>query len=96
MDQIKLKGKFVSLDGFKIYDNGLWRQYDPSNKLSELVEESKLDLLGVEGNLYELYICEQPPEDIRELMVNDIGEDSHVYLVVSSIDVERRAYLWPY
>lgn len=38
--------KWLKLKGYKIFDDGLWRQKDPKNNLSELVEVMEIEYLG--------------------------------------------------
>lgn len=94
MQETQNSKKWVVLEGFKIFDNSLWRQTDPKNPLSELVEESVLDPLG-KGDGYIIYVCEQPPKEIKELVL-ELGFDTHLYLGVSETDIEQKAVLWPY
>lgn len=87
--------QWINMDGFKIYDNGLWKVKDLTNPLSELVEVSELKYLGLEEGVH-IYLCEEPPLEVKELMVETPSEDSHVYLGVKNENNSQSAMLWPY
>ena len=87
--------QWISINGFKIYDNGLWEIKDLTNPLSELVEVSELKYLGLEGGIH-IYLCEEAPLEIKELMLEMSKEDSHVYLGVKNENNSQSAMLWPY
>jgi hypothetical protein len=97
MMQERTREKWIVVENFRIFDDGLWEKVEPNNQLSELVEISKLDYLGLDA-VEELHIfkCSKPPVEITNMMIGAIGDDTHVYLAILVNDREQKAMLWPY
>lgn len=88
--------KWILLENYEIFYGGLWVKTDPSNGLSEMIEVPGLEYLGLEDGSH-LYKCEQPPLDVLNLVKENIGDDTHVYLCIDADDKEgQRVYLWAY
>lgn len=87
--------QWISMDGFRIYDNGLWEIKDSANPLSELIEISELKYLGLEEGVH-IYLCEEPPLEVKKLMLDIPSKDNHVYLGVKNENNSQSAMLWPY
>ena len=89
--------KWILLENYKIFYGGLWVKKDPENELSELVEVPGLEYLGLEDGKYHLYKCNQPPKDVLDLVKENLGEDTHVYLCITADDLDgQKVYLWRY
>lgn len=86
---------WVVAEGFKIYEGGLWKKTEPDNPLSELIEVSKLDYLGLENDI-DIYVCNHVPKELVDWMLIDMGDDTHVYMGTLHTDREQKAILWPY
>ena len=87
--------KWVNVSNHKIYDDGLWKVTSPGNVLSELVEVSKLRYIGLDDECY-VYVCEDAPEEVKNLIVGELGDDTHVYMRVGMHDNLQVAQVWPY
>ena len=53
------KTQWINVDNFKIYSDGLWIQTEPNNPLSELIEVSNLQYVGLEDGIH-IYKCDVP------------------------------------
>jgi len=96
MDQKTTDEKWILLENYTIFYGGIWLRQDPSNSLSELIEVPGLVYLGVENDRH-MYMCEQPPKDILDLVKENLGEDTHVYLSIHIDDEDgQKVYLWRY
>ena len=95
MTQKTNNGQWVTVENFKIYSNGLWQKTEPDNPLSELIEVSELEYIGLENDKM-IYKCNEPPKEISDLIKVGMGDDTHVYLCVNLTDKEEKAMLWPY
>ena len=97
MMQGRRKERWIIIENFRIFDDGLWEKIEPENQLSELVEVSKVDYLGLDEELeMHIFKCEKPPVEIIDLITGDMGDDTHVYLGTLVGDREQKAMLWPY
>jgi|AntAceMinimDraft_18_1070375.scaffolds.fasta_scaffold368404_2 hypothetical protein len=95
MQEETKRTQWVIANNFKIFDEGLWEKTEPNNSLSELVEVSELEYIGLEGEIM-IYKCNDAPKAIKDLVKYDIGDDTHVYLALDLTDREQRAMIWPY
>lgn len=89
------KDQWISIENCKIFMGGLWKELQPGQPLTELVELTKVQFMGTENGVH-IYICEEPPKEVIELFKGELGDDTHVYLGTLSKDIHQGAMLWPY
>lgn len=84
----------IELKKYRIMDESLWEATEPENPLSELIEVSSLEYLGLEDGRH-TYICKNPTKEIVGLLNDNFIEDDHIYLFVDKNNLEK-VWLWPY